>query len=280
MTEAAEVSLQNGAIVMVDALGFKGIWQRYDPIDVVREMQRLCDSAFAQMSELEREARKQEGNFIEYCRPAFLSDTVVLGVVTKPAERVRKGMQNAGWGEIGQELNDDDMAAEAVRIAAFLVSKFIRESLRGPIPLAYRGAIAFGQFCMTERFIIGEAVDEAVELMNSTEGALIVGGPSVDSMQFTGVPTSEYPMWRAPVAWKTSQQPKETWMVCPFAGTDDAAHEDLMAKLRSTFPDNPSGDVALKLEKTIDFCTQARRAERAPYEELLKAAMNPFGAGD
>src|ERR1041385_2163796 len=149
-----EPEFRVGAVAMIDALGFRGIWQKHSESAVLAKLQQLAEITGDEASDLQSVARAHGGNVLEFVRPSFLSDTVVFAVASKPVDVVNQGLSETGWGGIVQ-FDDSSLEGEAVRIAAELISVLIRRGLEDPVPLAFRGALAFGRFGMTDRFVIG-----------------------------------------------------------------------------------------------------------------------------
>jgi hypothetical protein len=72
--------MQTGAFALMDALGFKGIWQRHEPSEVLASLR--------QMSEGVNNVTKRFQSRVSF-RTAFLSDTIALGVTLDPIGRGR-----------------------------------------------------------------------------------------------------------------------------------------------------------------------------------------------
>jgi len=86
---------------------------------------------------------------------AFISDTIAFGASF-------------------YEVKDRSLAEwHCVNILGGFISTFIDEAAHPPVPLAYRGAIAVGQFALDSHFCIGPAVDEAAGAMDLADAALV-----------------------------------------------------------------------------------------------------------
>jgi len=75
--------MQKGAIALIDALGFRGIWQRHDPAEVLKFLEDLSGAVDAALAGGDPEA----GPAFRFSA-AFLSDTIAIGLATdgsKPA---------------------------------------------------------------------------------------------------------------------------------------------------------------------------------------------------
>lgn len=72
----------------------------------------------------------------------------------------------------------DGNALACVLLAAYLASGIMKYAASSPVPLAYRGTMALGEFTLAENFIVGPAVDEAAQQMNAADGAIVWLMPS------------------------------------------------------------------------------------------------------
>lgn len=151
--------MRTGAVAFLDALGFKGIWHEENPWtaeDVVRKLQHAMRRA--------REAHAQDNRRLAAMGYPlvsfhFLSDTVV--VVAENSSPTRSPGEVVDW-----------LCAH--------VASFTEEMLIGEMspPLAYRGAVTYGEFIVEDPFILGRAVDEAGEAERRAEGAFVWLCPS------------------------------------------------------------------------------------------------------
>jgi class 3 adenylate cyclase len=280
----ANLEFREGAVALIDALGFKGIWQRYSEKDVVAKLQQLADTTCDETSRLQEAARRSNGNLLEFVRTSFLSDSVVFGVATKPLEDVATGLRSVGLGDIAA-FNTESLAGEAVSIVAELLSTLIRRALEPPIPLAFRGAISFGRFGMSERFIIGPAIDEAAEWMNRAHGAFIVLAPSAGKFPQGGPPSiSSVFRYTVPLKKRKAHEVESDDMlvVSPFARVDDPAkRKELLDGLTKSFEVCSTAcgekrlDVEEKLSATLRFLAAAEKAEKSAFTGAWARAIRP-----
>jgi len=176
-TDTAEdtTGFVDGAVVFIDALGFKGIWARpdvrKDPLIVLHKLRVLAralpsflvkDLLVVKWTEPSKEALRSVSDQI---RLAFLSDTVVIGVST--------GIKDAFVAAFGDF--EDDIAAGpfAVLCACVLTQLVVGRMGDEPVPLAMRGCISRGRFAIVDRFVLGPAVDEAAEAADLAEAAIV-----------------------------------------------------------------------------------------------------------
>ena len=110
---------------------------------------------------------------------------------------------------------------------------------RHRVQLAYRGAISFGPLHIEDRYLIGEAVDEAAEWMDRAQGAFVFLTESARAVH--APPPDDVPLatrWRVPVRKAMGSYnivEIETCAASPFphgGGPLDGAHEvgDLILK--------------------------------------------------
>src|SRR5690349_5272339 len=92
-----------GALVMIDALGFKGIWNRpaiaANPdvvIDKLRALEHQMNAALdADFGGSRQGAIDNPANLLGQCSLIFLSDTIVLGVAAKTREQLQSDIMEA-----------------------------------------------------------------------------------------------------------------------------------------------------------------------------------------
>lgn len=117
-----------GAVSFLDVLGWKGIWLRHEPKEVVRLLEDLVRLA---MSTAEAQRGKSDA---ASTRVLSISDTIVLLT--------------------------EGLAEDVVPIHGLICKTLLPESVRRGIPL--RGATSYGEFSASEgTILIGPAVDEA-----------------------------------------------------------------------------------------------------------------------
>jgi hypothetical protein len=72
--------MRTGAVLMIDALGFKGIWDTVEPSVVLKKMHNLERAA-------EDEIKGVKLGPVSAARVASLSDTIVIGVALGQSDR-------------------------------------------------------------------------------------------------------------------------------------------------------------------------------------------------
>jgi hypothetical protein len=139
--------VNTGAVALIDALGFRGIWGRHKPDDVLTELKTMKD-----WMESRVKAQFSSQPWMQ-CQVAFLSDTIAISMA------------------LDESTQDRD--ALSVLYLCDVISWVLDRMLRASIPLAYRGAIAVGSYEVSPHFLIGQAVDEAAGAHDLAQGALI-----------------------------------------------------------------------------------------------------------
>jgi class 3 adenylate cyclase len=272
--------MRRGAFVMLDALGFRRIWERYPPEAVVAQLEALSIA-------MQGEAAKFVGppgdrlSPVTFVKPVFLSDTIVFGLAMKPLAEV-----NANRAVLGVPLDEEGLAAEAVRLAAHFVAVLQRRAIVGTPPLAYRGCIALGTFGMTDRFIIGAAVDEAATVEKLPQGAFVVLTPGAAALPHFERETGISPLMRYDVPLKgKATAPFSTRVVVPYElpeapeGDRGVPWPRLVDRLATTFVTSDPAryeDVAEKKRNTLAFMAAINPAERLTPEAFLKKTLSEF----
>jgi hypothetical protein len=154
--------MRQGAVAVFDALGFKGIWNREDPDKVIAKLNALKYEVNEELADLHSRtnALGKELGIETEVGVAMLSDTVVIGVGGKIVDHHDR-----------REQGDCDWLA--VLALARMTGKVLVRAARTPPALAYRGCISVGRFDMAGNFIIGPAIDEAVEAMDAANAAVV-----------------------------------------------------------------------------------------------------------
>ncbi len=238
-----------GAFAMIDALGFKGIW---DHPDVRGHEDRFIDTLRELADATPSTASEDETNLISSLESAFLSDTVVVGLTTKsPSEALTM---------MGSIANEEFLKMVAVKLLAMLVAKITWRAAQATPVLAFRGCIGFGKFTIADRrFILGSAVDEAAENVNQAEGAFIWLLPSARSVVANCFPEdswSESLPGRPLLPWSVPLKAGRFYETLAVFPHDSASTADerkrVVANLEQSFNRN-SLDVHIKKQNTMKF---------------------------
>jgi hypothetical protein len=147
--------MEQGAFVLVDCLGFRGIWNRIDPRDLVAKLRLLEDAATKRIVPAYGATKLSFGPVKFHLR--LLSDTVALSVQYEPRPD-----------KAATEYQKNLLVSMACASASELAAVFMSDD---KVPLPLRGCISFGEHLCEGNFLIGPAVDEAADYMNEPEGA-------------------------------------------------------------------------------------------------------------
>jgi hypothetical protein len=261
-----------GALAMFDALGFKGIWRPPDvsrPEDVVDKLKRMQASLDGYLHRTfggaDQPILRDPSNMLRSVHTMFLSDTVAVAVVPKTLDQVHEKLRAT--------VSEDLLAASAVAYASTLSGEVMRDALSSSPIWAYRGCIAYGDFYMEDRFVVGEAVDEAAEHMNSADGAFVWLAPSArDAFEkhpggFGGrcTPLARYLVPRN----EDPDQAIQTFVASPFpwqAHVDEAM--PVVDALKRTFGNADSARVRHLAKNTHEFLRVHLSDLVAEYDEL------------
>lgn len=230
--------MQRGAVALLDALGFKGIWRRENgvkPAQLVAKMRRALEAARdVHEAAIELPIAEIPG----HVRMHFLSDTIVA--VVEPTKS-----------------SDRPSPLDEIEILCAGIAEFTEYMMIKPPELAYRGAIAFGDFLIDDPFILGPAVDEAAEAERLAEGAFVWLCPSALSQLGKDQPagTLEYavPM--------KGGQTFRTFVVPPVWIDPEVSAEQIRRGLDNAFRMPASRiDVHIKHQNTVEMVNESLRA--------------------
>lgn len=149
--------MREGAFVLIDCLGFKGIWKRTDPELLLQKFSKLGPSIQERLGQLEI-LFNVKGTAQLRIHNRLLSDTVAISFQLERQE--------------GGEYSDSDQSL-LVFCACLATPVVMNWFLEGEPPLIFRGCVTYGKHFIENNFIAGPAVDEAAEYMNLAEGAFV-----------------------------------------------------------------------------------------------------------
>lgn len=201
----------------------------------------------------------------------FLSDTVVVAVVPKTLDRMHEVIRS--------HTTEEDLAAAAVAYASTISGYVYRQGLFTPPSWAYRGCIAYGDFYLDDRFLVGEAVDEAAGGMDIADGAFVwLAESAKNSLERTRVSFGGgcTPLTRYKVPRKTHRGDAEatidTFVASPFEWQPTVEHaESVVDALLRTFEVGNDERVARKETNTRAFLEHhlnELKQEHAEFERL------------
>jgi hypothetical protein len=239
--------MQKGAVALIDALGFRGIWSRHRPEAVLSEMKSVKDWFESRISE----QFKTQPDF--NCGVAFLSDTIAIS------------MAYSGGPEEHRE-------ALCALYLGDVISWVLYRVLKSEIPFAYRGAITIGEYEVSPHFLIGQAIDEAASAHELAQGAIIWLTPAAHERVTNWLrirPGTHMVKFDVPLK---SGDTFSTLTLSPLEQAQDVNDaEEITRNLLATFS-SQSIDVAVKRQNTIRHmrtCYQARGFEPSSQLKFL-----------
>jgi hypothetical protein len=247
MVAAARGQWKEGAVVMMDALGVKGIWKQHDR-DQVLDRLHLIERCVRQIIDIPSAQIARKLGFEPFM--TFLSDTIVMA--------------------FSDPKQPDGVVALATAAAGYALhagATDTQENRTWGVPLAYRGAIAFGQFHVEDRYVLGPAIDEAAEAMGRPEGAFVYLTPSArDRFRYNG-PRPVAARWSVPLkAEGGGFEEFETWAASPFAHDAGGSSTtwDVADLILRTFDRGPTEEsIRRKRDNTESFLRRAYEEHQA-----------------
>lgn len=163
---------RKGAVAMMDALGFRGIWKRVELLALLKNLEVLEKVLSVDVDELCRS--------IGFAKPVvevrFLSDTVLFTVAHDLPFTSREG--ESPETETGPVV---PIAPFSVEVAAAFAALLQARAASSSVPLAFRGAIGFGEYFVKDNYLIGPAIDEVALAHQVANGALVFLLPSASA---------------------------------------------------------------------------------------------------
>ncbi len=219
--------MKEGAVAIIDALGFRGIWGRFSPEVVIQNMSRL-------KTQLESDLKEISAQPIMQFDATFLSDTIVLGLSLPDT--------------VG--ANRD---ALSVIFVTDILTRILAWSARSSTPLAYRGAVAYGEYEIQPHFIVGKAIDDAASCYELAQAAVVWLLPQTRDIvanHLRGQSHNSH-LVRFEVPLKAGNA-FDSYTVSPIVQAKDVQDaEALTAAILNTFQQQ-SLDIAVKKQNTIN----------------------------
>lgn len=219
----------HGAVAVIDALGFKGIWNNKNPDDVLATLERAKENA-------KRNEAITRDFVSDDISIRFFSDGVVITSTGPDADQ-------SLWHVV---------TTSAAIMAGALIS---------PVHLAYRGCVAYGPIIVRDDFYIGRAIDEAAEAAPLANAAVVWLAPSALAKVGPGT-AKNVVTWEVPLK---SGGAIETRIVniFPQFHLSKVTDEEVIRRCLATFDAKPSIDVTIKKQNTrkaLDACLAAHRS--------------------
>lgn len=250
-----------GAVALIDALGWKGIWNRDPNLDVIASIRSLRVGAEAAV---EKTNKRLDGPLLyESPWPAraetavrFLSDTIVVAAWVQPPNSPEDVVIQ---GEQGEDTQRVEVAVAMftdvlLNLTCQMVANIVKSAAFSPKPIAYRGAIASGRFLVEDNLIVGPAVDAAAEAMDVPDAAAIWLPPGTVDEGASRISTL---MYELPLK---EHGPLNVRVLNPFVTCHDGELDQLEARMMVPFDNATDLRVIKKKQATGRFLTAAKAA--------------------
>jgi hypothetical protein len=249
-----------GAVALVDALGFRGIWKRFTSERVLQFLARARERA-TKDAMMRLIFNRQRISVIAF------SDTLL--VVAFPRD----------------DAADGEGIAEAIEALAATVS-FLQITGSGgeadDPKLAYRGCVAVGEVSVGGGLFVGEAVDEAADWYEEADAGLVWLTPS--AARAASPTRNERVPSLVPFDIPLKTGKLSSLVVNPFLvqaaqsyGTL-ASLDRLEQRLLKPFDSSSAVDVAIKKQNTARFLAAAKEVTAAVLPTHLKNVVTALGA--
>jgi hypothetical protein len=218
--------MNTGAVALIDAMGFRGIWGRHKPEEVLGALNDMKSWFEARIREQFQSQPSMQ------CQVAFLSDTIAISMALAEST--------------------ENTAALSVIYLGDVISWVLDRVLRSAIPLAYRGAITVGSYQVEPHFLIGQAIDEAASAHELAQGAFIWLTPSArhhvarwleEQPQNTHLVRFDVPL--------KGGDTFDTYTVSPLEQAKSAEDANTLMKALLASFSNQAMDVAVKRQNTV-----------------------------
>jgi hypothetical protein len=187
--------VNRGAVAIVDALGFKGIWGNVErpSTRVLATLKTIGEAARADVEAaalyLDRKSLPDE--VVKNLKDPFikvvqLSDTVVIAAGRRERARGPWQRHTEEWQEkfgLSPDAMERGVDAYLRYVVCRCVCRLVKTALFCDTPLLYRGVVTVGHFEIDENFLLGPAVDEAAELMDLADGPFVWLAPTADRLK-------------------------------------------------------------------------------------------------
>lgn len=253
--------MHKGAIAVLDVLGFKGIWQRKDPQQVISRLKSLAGNGetFAREFQKTKQPSTAPDAPVRDLVPWHLSvrsfsDTLVIACT-----------QESWPTELPPGLQEFDQFAAGVLVTIVCEkSAYVAgAAAAGQPPFAYRGSIAYGELLIDDQFLIGPAVDEAAAAESLAEGAFIWLCPSAHRVVQDGLGSAAFPLLpivpHYPVPMK-NKKVATTHVINPFGRLGNLHPGTVMTNILGSFEvARPDARVTTKRRNTEAFLRTAEK---------------------
>jgi len=244
--------MKNGSFALIDCLGFKGIWKNNDHNALMRKLESIDKIANSAATKIAFPNIKSNNNIDEQrLEVKLLSDTIAISLTWKQGE--------------GSKFNQ-------LLTMAMIVQSLMDLFLKDTPPLLLRGCITYDEHVTENNFLVGPAVDDTAEYMNSAQGAFIWFLPPAASIIepeivkfYPGIEIitksmeSLFPKYKIPI--KGSHY-LNTYAVSPIYGKPIEEADNIISLYESTMNVNKM-DIWLKRQHTLEFLAHCKECNLA-----------------
>ena len=171
---------REGWIAFLDILGFKGIWAKKEPAEIVRDMEGIKKEhdrtkqkiKTGALSDIFPDTKEQ----FKHLDLTIISDTIVIEYSLEKDDN-----------EENEGMSEEKLFAALKYISNEVQSQFLT-CLKRKLPL--RGAIAFGEYYKKGNIFIGPAVDDAAEWHNQADWLGVILTPKATMRLDSGASTA------------------------------------------------------------------------------------------
>jgi hypothetical protein len=276
--------MNRGAVAIVDALGFKGIWGNVakPSLAVLQTLKAIGAAAAIDLGKaallLDRRNLSDEVAMMlknPFVKVVQLSDTIVVAAGRRPRLRKPWTRHAQAWRDkFGLSVEEFEAAVDSYLrfVVARCVCSILKTAALCTPPLIYRGVVTVGRFAIDENFLLGPAVDEAAELMDLADGPFVWLAPSANRLKEV-ITDSNGPKWsemvfeyRVPL--KDGRE-IPTRVLNPFFSCSPSEKKAVRGNILHAM-DAPVVDVAVKRGNALRFFNYVTSKEKT--ESFLKAA--------
>jgi hypothetical protein len=278
--------MNRGAVAVIDALGFKGIWGNAakPSLAVLGTLKAIGEAAKADVTKtkllLDRRRLPDELAMMlkePDLKAVQLSDTIVIAAGRRPRARKPWKRHAEAWKE-KWDFSVEDFESAVDGYLRLLVARCVCSILRTAAlcdpPLIYRGTITVGRFAIDENFLLGPAVDDAAELMDLADGPFVWLAPSARRLK-DGITDTLEPKWSdVSVPYDVPLKGGRvfpTRVLNPFASSSPDERKHIQAKILGSMNSHKI-DVAVKRGNAWAFFEHMKRKYKR--ESLLKSARD------
>lgn len=248
-----EIPFKRGAIALLDALGFKGIWRRHGvtPRQVISKLSRL---QWAAQEWLERSGVEvnpkllAEGLAPPHNVVRFVSDSVYIAAW--PTTPIPESLG------IEHEIDPDRLGMLMCLATVTLIAQGLMLAALSDEPaLIYRGVVTVGDFEIHEResFVVGPAVDEVASLEREADAALVWMTPAARATfdMYHATKWGHVVMHDVPMKGGRTYRTLVLNPLHPLS--DDPRGGELLGRLLAEPPLSAPLDVHIKQQNTLNF---------------------------